>query len=319
MEKTHFNYLPVSLFGSIMGLSGFSVSLFGAAHIYGLWLFIPKILSIFTIFAFFVLLITYGIKVFKSTQSFVDEFKNPLTKSFFGTVGIAFLLIPLLFNETFKPLGYIFWIIGVIFMLIFAWYMVNFWIKTPHEQTHITPAWIVPVVGTLDIPLASHLFDINAYYLNIFSISVGLFFTIPIVTLILSRVIFFSKLPEKLIPTLMILVAPFSVGFLAYINTYDKVDGFAMALYFLGLFIFLTLLPKLFSIAKNCPFRVTWWAISFPLAALLNSTLKMYEASKSDFFYDIGLVMLVVFSIIFIWLIYTTLKGIFNGGLKNLT
>lgn len=319
VKKSYFSYLPVSLFGSIMGLSGFSIGLNSAVDLYNISPLFGSVMTIFTLICFTALIIAYSIKIFTSRQSFIDEFQNPVTKSFFGTIGISFLLIPLLFNDTFLPLGFFFWIIGVVFMLVFAWYMVNFWVQNTHEQAHITPAWIVPVVGTLDIPLASHLFGIDSYFLNIFALSVGLFFTLPIITLILSRVIFFQKLPEKLMPTLMILVAPFSVGFLAYINSVGSLDYFAMALYSLGFFIFLTLIPQLFNIAQCCPFRVTWWAISFPLAALLNATLKMAQMLDNTLFYYLGAVMLTTFSGIFIWLIGTTLKAIFTKKLQTIS
>lgn len=311
--------LPISLFGSIMGLSGLSVAYEQLSQTYNLFSSIGNFFSLFTITVFIFLTIAYLFKIIFFYESTKKEFQNPLTKSFFGTFIISLLLLPILIHKYSYGLAYILWLIGVFLMLIFSVYIVNFWIQTKHENSHLTPAWIIPVVGTLDIPLASHLFNIDTTYLNILSLSIGLFFTIPIVTLILSKIIFFEKLPQKLMPTLMILVAPFSVGYLAYIQVNKNLDNFAIGLFCLGFFIFLTLLPQLFKIAKCCPFKITWWAISFPIAALLNSVFSMSKLLNSNFLFIIGAFMLVIFSFIFLWLISKTLKGIFTNELANLT
>lgn len=318
-KKSHFSYLPVGIYGSVMGLTGFSVALHNASKIYGLPDFIADIFTVLTILAFIIISIAYGLKILSSYDSFKAEFTNPLTKSFFGTFIISLLLLPILINPYFPKLAFYIWVVGTVLMFTFSLHIVSFWITTKHDQSHLTPAWIIPVVGTFDIPLATHLFNIDVQLINILAFSIGIFFTFPIVTLILSRVVFFEKLPTKLMPTLMILVAPFSVGFLAYLSVTHNIDLFAMILYFLGLFIFFTLLPQLTQIASVCPFRVTWWAISFPIAALINSTLIMYEKFSNIYFYYLGIAMLVCFGLIFLWLIVRTIKGILARELEHLS
>lgn len=315
----NFSFIPISLFGSIMGLCGLSVAYKSISNDFLVAKYIFAFLSIFTILVFLVLCISYMIKIFTSFESFKAEFTNPLTKSFFGTFCISLLLIPLILHQYLPKLAFYIWVLGVVLMLSFAFYMLSFWIQTKHELSHITPAWIVPVVGTLDIPLASNLFEINSYLLNTLSLSIGLFFTTPIITLILSRVIFFEKLPQKLMPTLMILVAPFSVGYLAYLHVSPKIDTFALALFFIGVFIFLTLLPQLYNISKCCPFKVTWWAISFPLSAMLNSFISVSNELKNHTLYNISLALLIIFSLIFLWLTIRTISGILKNELEHLT
>lgn len=317
-KKGYFSYLPVSLFGSVMGLCGFSVALKNASFIYPLSV-LSQAVAALAVISFLALIVAYGLKILTSYDAFLSEFNNPLSKSFFGTFIISMLLLPLIIYEFLPNLAFFMWIFGVILMLVFALYLVSFWIQTKHELSHITPAWIIPVVGTLDIPLASSLFEINSHYLNLLSLSVGLFWALPIVTLIFSRIIFFEKLPQKLMPTLMILVAPFSVGFAAYLATFGKIDNFAFSLYFLGLFMFFALLNQLFKVASCCPFKVSWWAISFPLAALLNSTLQIAKFLDNAYFNAFSIIMLFCFLLVFIWLIFRTLGGIFNKELANLS
>lgn len=318
-EKGFFSYLPISLFGSVMGLCGFSVALREASFVYLLPSFVSNFVALLAVVAFLAMFLAYALKILTSYKSFLSEFQNQLSKSFFGTFIISLLLLPLVIYEYLPKFAFFLWVLGVVLMFAFAVYLVSFWIQTKHELSHITPAWIIPVVGTLDIPLASSLFEINLHYLNLLALSIGLFWTLPIVTLILSRVVFFEKLPQKLMPTLMILVAPFSVGFAAYLATFGKIDSFAFSLYFLGLFMFFALVSQLFKIASCCPFKVSWWAISFPLAALLNSTLQIAKFLNNAYFDAFGVILLFSCSLVFIWLIFRTLGGIFNKELANLS
>lgn len=317
-EKPLFSYLPVSLFGSVMGLSGLTLAWKSTVHHYGLAEWIIHVLSIFTILVFLILLVSYGLKLLTAFSAVKNEFNNPLSKSFFGTVFIALLLLPLVIFDYAPRLAYFIWLLGVVLMLLFAVYMVSFWIGQQHEQTHITPAWIIPVVGTLDIPLAAHLFPGDFHLLNLAVLSIGIFFTFPLLTLILSRIIFFQKLPQKLMPSLMILLAPFAVGALAYQETVGS-DAIMLALYAVGLFFFVALSPQLFKMAYACPFRVTWWAIGFPLAALLNATFKVAGYLNSLPLQQFGLILLIIFSLIFVWLIGRTLKGIMQGELEKMS
>ncbi|PAF43838.1 SLAC1 anion channel family protein [Helicobacter sp. 11S03491-1] len=320
-EKGYFSYLPISLFGSVMGLSGLSVAWELASQLYGITLIVSQVVGWIAILAFVILAIAYGLKIITNFDSFCSEFKNPILKGFFGTFIISLLLLPMVIYHYSPLIAMIMWIIGVILMLLFAWHMVSFWICSKQEQGHVTPAWIIPVVGTLDIPLASHLFGFyqRVYYLNVLALCIGLFFALPIITLILSRILLVDKLPNKLMPTLMILVAPFSVGFSAYLNIVGEIDLFALSLFFLGLFIFLVLLPQYMTIIKCCPFRITWWAVSFPLSALGVSMLRVVKEFDSPYLHFLVLSYLIVFTLLMLCLITRTLKGIFNGELRELS
>ena len=312
MNKPNLMYLPVSLFGSVMGLSGISVAYTQFSIYYPSFTPLVKIFDIFTIFVFIMLIIAYLSKIIFSYEHAKNEFQNPLTKSFFGTISISFLLIPLIINKYHHMTAYIIWLMGVIGTLCFAIYSVYFWIETKHDKKSLTPAWISPVVGTLDIPLAAHLFPEYNYipYINIMALAIGLFFAIPLLTLIFSRVIFVEKLPYKLMPTLMILIAPFSIGHLAYVMTTGHFDVFALGLFFLGIFLFLSLLPQLFKITKVCPFKVSWWAISFPIAGMINSMFSVALHLDSILFFNVTSAVLLSFTLVIFYLIYRTARGI---------
>ncbi|MDO7252892.1 SLAC1 anion channel family protein [Helicobacter cappadocius] len=318
-NKTAFAYVPASLFGSVMGLTGLAIAWELASNLYEVPFVISQIITFIAIFIFVVLVIAYALKMILEFESFSLEFKSPLSRSFFGTFIISILLLPIVIYHYVPIMAFVMWGIGVVLMLVFAWHMVSFWICSKQEIENVTPAWIIPVVGTLDIPLASNLFGQGGGfdYLNVLSLAIGLFFAVPIITLILLRVLISSKLPDKLMPTLMILIAPFSVGFSAYVSVNTEVDMFALGLFFLGVFVFLTLLPQTIASIRCCPFRVTWWAVSFPMSAMLVSMLKVAQAFDNVYFHALALAFLAFVSLGILWLLIRTIKGLLQGELKS--
>lgn len=350
--KRYFS-LPISFFGAVMGLSAISLAWFLAykiiyfAHLNDTLVKISQIFyTFFALLALLVFVFLFFIFIFKSIMNFENiksEFHNPITKVFFGTFCISCLLLPMILSillQTFhyesniiKTFGLILWTFGVILMFGFSLYIINTWLYHKHELIHITPAWIIPVVGLLDIPLAlPYIFNTNLYifkYLTMLCIGTGLLFALILIPLILARIIFFQKLPDKLAPTLLILIAPFSVGFSTY-TTIFNIDDFAIILFLIGGFLFLSLLPQIFKAYKCCPFKITWWAISFPLATLNISYLKIIANSLKNIntinfnsLYGIFIILafgfLIFTTLVFLWLILRTVKGIFSKEIENLS
>jgi hypothetical protein len=71
----------------------------------------------------------------------------------------------------------------------------------------------------------------------------------------------------------MILVAPFAVGFSAYLNVAGRLD-LRGVLFYLAVFMLTVLLPKLVRLRCCSRFHTSWWAVSFPLAAMTLAALK---------------------------------------------
>jgi len=153
----------------------------------------------------------------------------------------------------------------------------------------------------------------------VFGLAVGLFFAVPLFTLIFSRLLFEEPMPDALRPTLMILIAPFAVGFSAYTTTTGATDLFAEALYVLTLFMLAVLLSRLWQLPVCCPFRVSWWAVSFPLAATAITALK-YAAAADNLLADgIAVAALALATLVIAGLAVRTLAGVARGELRSLT
>ncbi len=313
-------YLPVALFGSIMGLSGLAVSWRIAHQHFGTPVWIADAVSLMALASFALLLCAYLIKLLGSFDQVKAEFVHPIAGNMFGTLAISLLLIPLLLADNYLFLARLIWCIGAGAMLLLAWLIVTRWISVRQQPLHATPAWIVPVVGMIDIPLAVPAlgWTLELHQLMVFATAVGLFFAVPLFTIILSRLMFEESLPGALQPSLLILVAPFSVGFSAYLASTGAVDGFATALYMLMLFILAVLLTRLYHLRNCCPFRVSWWAVSFPLASSAVAALKYATFAPSLFTDIIAISLLALASLIILFSSVTRwAKGLQVGGLVD--
>lgn len=315
------SYLPVALFGSIMGLTGLAVSWRLAHAHFGIPSWIADAIGTIALAAFVALAVGYFIKAMTSFDQVRNEFMHPVAGNLFGTPLISILLIPLLLADQHLMLARVIWSIGAIGMTLFAWLIVMRWISVRQKPAHATPAWIVPVVGMIDIPLAVPALgwadDLHGFM--VFATAVGLFFAVPLFTMILSRLMFEEPLPDALQPTLMILVAPFAVGFSAYTATTGSVDGFATSLYMLMPFVLAVLLVRLRHLSSCCPFRVSWWSVSFPLAASAGAALKYAAFARHPVADAIAVLLLALASLVIAVLFVRTIWGITRGELRTLS
>jgi tellurite resistance protein len=212
------------------------------------------------------------------------------------------------------------WSVGAVGMVVFAWTIVSRWMSDRQQTAHATPAWIVPVVGMLDVPLALPSLGLPPLpEVMVLGLAIGLFFAVPLFTLIFSRLVFEAPMPDALQPSLLILVAPFSVGFSSYVVTVGRIDLFAQSLYFLMLFVLAVLLGRLRVLRQCCPFRVSWWAVSFPLAASAIAALRFAAFDPNWFTAGVAWALLALATIAIAGLLVRTLVGVVQGELRTLS
>jgi tellurite resistance protein len=317
---TTLHYLPVALFGGVMGLTGLASAWRQASILFGAPAWPGQALSVLALLAFSLLTGAYAVKSVASLAAVRAEFDSPVAGPLFGTPIISLLLLPLVMAEYSLPLARALWCIGAFGMTLLAWLIVNRWIGERQQNSHAVPAWIVPVVGLIDVPLAIPALHWTQYHgLMMFALAVGLFFAVPLFTIILSRLMFDTPIAPAMQPTLLILVAPFSVGFSAYVSTTGTVDAFAQALYMLMLFLLAVVVHRVRHLRQCCPFRFAWWSASFPLAASAGAALR-YAAHARDAWTDaIAIALLVIATTVVLALLAWTVSGIWRGDLQKLS
>lgn len=297
-------YLPVSFFAMVMGLCGLALSWRSAQDSFGLAVPVDSLVVAISAVLLVLLLVGYGAKWLRYPQAVRAELHHPIQLNFFATISVSILLLGTALLPDWPELAQPIWLIGTLLHLGFTVYVVNAWIHHEgYELQHINPAWFIPAVGNVLVPIAGVRFG----YLDLswFAFSVGIVFWLLLFGIILYRMLFHLPLPQRLLPTLFILIAPPAAGFIAYLQLVGGLDPFARVLYFVGLFLTILLVAQ-FNRFARLEFFLSWWAYSFPLAAITVATLLMHRATGASLYRYLGVILLVVVTAVVVLLLVKT-------------
>ncbi len=301
-------HMPISFFAVVMGLAGLTIAWEKAQHLAGVDLHLDIPLAGITLAVFVVLSGLFAAKWVRHRPAVMAELHHPIKLNFFPTISISLLLLAIVFLPLAREASHVVWFVGMGMHLLFTLYVVNIWMHHERfEVHHMNPAWFIPAVGNVLVPVAG--VPLGHVDISWFFFSIGMLFWVLLMTIIFYRMLFHHPIDEKLMPTLFILIAPPAVGFIAYMRLVGELDAFARILYFSALFLTLLLLtqtPRFFKLR----FFLSWWAYSFPLAAISIASLLMFEKTAASAYAWIGGVLLLVLTAVVGMLIALTAKAV---------
>ncbi|HOW56762.1 MAG TPA: SLAC1 anion channel family protein [Smithellaceae bacterium] len=301
---------PISFFAVVMGLTGTAIAWERAENIWGWNHFISWTLLAASIFVFLAIFSIYLIKSARHPREIQKEFHNITRLSFFPAISISLLLISIALLSIQPFASKVLWNAGAFIQLVFTIVIISIWIRHPSlEINTFSPAWFIPVVGNIIVPIAGMVHA--PAEISWFFFSIGLVFWIALFTVILYRLIFHNPLPERLLPTLFILIAPPAVGFIAYVKMTQVIDPTARILYYFALFVFILMIPHLRMLSR-IKYYLSWWAYTFPVAALAIATMVMYHQNHMALFIYLALFFLVLVSGFIVLLGVMTIAAIKN-------
>lgn len=310
-QQQRLEHFPISFFAMVMGTTGLAIAWHKAHGVLGTPEMIGCGLTLWSAILFVLIAIGYAAKMSRHWEAVKHEFAHPIRVNFFPALSISLLLLAVAFTENQPGLASILWMIGAVVHLAFTLTIMSSWIHHTHYNIkHASPAWFIPVVGNIIVPIAGVRFapaDISWFFF-----SIGLVFWLVLMTIVLYRLFFHEPLPARLTPTLFILIAPPSVGFLAYVALTGQVDAFARVLYFTALFLTLLLASNAVRFFR-LPFFISAWAYSFPLAAMTIATFEMSARSGQAFYAGLSWMMLAVLSGVVALLAFKTLRAASRG------
>ncbi|MDZ7713058.1 MAG: SLAC1 anion channel family protein [Rhodovibrio sp.] len=258
--------MPVPLFAVTMGHAGLGLAWRSAHATFGLPAAVGEALMAFAAVAFALVALVYALKLMTCPGSVASDFRHPVTMNFFPAISIGLLLLAAGALPHAPRLAEALWVAGTILHLALAVTIIGRWIRQNTEIQHASPAWFIPVVGNIVVPIAG--VPLGYETVSWFFFAVGLTFWVPLFTIVLYRLIFHDPLPPRIAPLLFILIAPPAAGFLAYMQlnggTLD-VLGYLLAASALFIALVLAGIAGLF---VRLPFALSWWAFTFPAAAL---------------------------------------------------
>ena len=298
-------FFPIMMFAIVMGLSGLTMIYKRVSEVLYFPSFISILMMIVTSVIFLLILYFYTLKLMKHKNEVKKEFSHPVRINFFAASSISILLLSMIYRHNIDEISQILFIIGAILHIFFTFYTIKFWINNNLEMQHSNPAWFIPIVGNLIVPIAGKGFvDDSILY---FYFSIGIFFWIILFSIILNRIIFHNQFAPKFMPTLFILIAPPSIGFISYIKLTGSLDFFAQILFNLGLF-FTILVFVMYKNFINIKFFISWWAFTFPMAAITLATILMYELTSKWFYGFLSYFLATITTIIVLLVAVQTIK-----------
>lgn len=305
LSQRSLEHLPVQLFAVIMGVSGFAIIFAKAYHlidmpywIYGVLLFVDTVL-------FLTIFIAYMFKWLLYPDAVKKEFYHPIKSSFMAAISISFLLVSIAYYDFAPTVSILLWYIGTPLQLVFTLIVMRYWIHNEFKVVHSNPAWFIPIVGNALVPVVG--VEAAPVWVSLFFFALGMFFWMVLFTIMMYRIVFHHPLAKKLVPTLFILIAPPAVGFISYFRiTNGSIDMFGMFLYFIALF---TLFLLLFMIRMfdAREFFISWWAYTFPLAAITIATLMMHMALRTTVTYAGSVILILLTTLVIGFVTYKTI------------
>lgn len=311
-ETSRLQNFPVSWFAMVMGLAGLTIALQRAELVFdpGVRPSLPAL--VVTILVFIGLAILYALKLVRYPGRVRGELSHPVKLNFFPTISIGLILVSTALLPHHQSGSLVVWILGAGLHLASTLYVLSVWVHHTHfEVNHVNPAWFIPIVGNILVPIAG--VEHASVEVSWFFFSVGLVFWIVLLTIIFYRMFFHHPLPGKLLPTLFILIAPPAVGFVSWLQLNGgELDAFARILYYTALFLTLMLFTQ-FPRFLGLEFFLSWWAYSFPMAAMTISTMSMHQLLGLVFFKWLGLVLLVALCVLVAGLAVRTALAVKRG------
>lgn len=307
--QTGLAHFPITVFGVTMGVFGLALTLRAGAF--------PMASAGMTALAAAILVglfALYALKALRYPAEVAAEWHHPVRLSFFPAANISVLMLALLWQETFPTLSLMLWSLGAVVQAILTVVIISAWIShRAFGPAMLSPAWFIPAVANVIVPLGgTHLglIEVSWYFF-----SVGVLFWIVLLTLVFNRLIFHDPLPEKLRPTLVILIAPPSVAFLAWTGLNGgTVDAMAHILLSIGIFFGALVTVQVPSLLR-LPFAMSFWALTFPLSALATALFR-YGAMTDAFAYRVGgMVLLALLILTVLVLSVRTIRAALAGDI----
>lgn len=264
--------------------------------------------------------------------------RAPTQEAFLSTSGIALLVLA--HQCLFFKLGFfwvvLFWIIGsaVSFILNFGVLLDVF--MAEHTLENITPVLFIPVVGLMVVPvagcsLATHSGEIwNPVFLIIclIALGAGIMLYWGIFAAMLQRHLLLKPLPDYLMPTMWIHLAPIGWGAVSIIflgrllcgaSALETLEFFALLAW--GASAWWVIMAGIMTLGalfhKRLKFTLAWWSFIFPLGSFATLTKLINLPCSAAVSFAIWLLMAMIWVFAAVKTAVIALNALFPHSLKK--
>ncbi len=143
----------------------------------------------------------------------VAEFSDPKSANLVPALTVASAIVTGGLAPCAEPVARVIWVAAAGLHLALAFVIARRWFAEQREEEEASPAWFIPVVGTLLMPVVG--VPLGFVGAGWFLFAVGAVFWLILAPVMTHRPFFAGPLPDRAAPSLFILLAPPAVGGLA--------------------------------------------------------------------------------------------------------
>ncbi|ASJ00804.1 TDT family transporter [Thermococcus gorgonarius] len=283
-----------SWFASVMGTGALALVSLAYSERLAVLKNVAVWLTYFNTALFFVLLIPWSLRWLKYRENATKDLYHPMVSHFYGTIAIAMLVLSadylLILRET--AVAKAFWLIGtpltIFFALLIPYLM---FIQEKIDIKSVTPAWFIPPVGLIVIPLSGGpligtfhgIWKEIAILINYFAWGSGFFLYLALFAVVMHRFITHEPLPCGIAPAIWINLGPIGAGTSTlymlvrnsdFITAKEPFLAFGIVFWGFGVWwLAMAVIMTLHYIRRlSLPYSLAWWAFIFPLGAYVSAT-----------------------------------------------
>jgi len=301
------NFTP-SWFASVMGTGILAITSMFYSQYLPFLKDVAYFLFYFNVVLFFVLLVPWLLRWIFFKKEAMADLEHPILSNFYATIAVAMLVLASNFIVIGKDMavGKVFWFAGAFSTIFFGLLTPFIMFRGEHVKLdHISPAWFIPPVGLIVIPIAgslvisqfSGMLQEFVIFLNYFGWGAGFFIYLSLLAVCMYRFILHHPLPSTLAPTIWINLGPIGAGTIALINLVKnsafvtiKEPFFVFGLIFWGFgiwWVMMAIIMTLHYVKKlKLPYAMSWWAFTFPLGAYVaasHSVANIFDIELIDY------------------------------------
>ena len=322
-------FLMPGWFSLVMGLSGLTLAWQRASGLLGPWASgVALVLGAVSALVFGLLLLASWLRWQRHPEALADDLRHPVRHAFVAALPVGALLlvaVAVALGGVDVPwrlaLNTLWWLAALGQLWVTVWALGR-WFAVPAPGAApgslwpaVTPVLLIPVVGNVVVPLAGLPLGHDGW--SMVHLGIGVFFWPVVFTLLIARRLTHSPLPDRLLPSWMITLAPPSVVGVV-LDQLSAPLPVVVAVWGVGLFVLLWVGTLAQRIAAQ-PFGIPFWALSFPLAAFTTLTLRITERLQGTPSHGVAqtgsMVLLAITTIVISWLVLATVRGLRQGTL----
>jgi tellurite resistance protein len=272
------HHLPLPLFAAPMGIGGLALAWREAGRVLGAPVGIGEGLVVLTIVVWLVVAGFHALRALRHPEALAGDLKHPIRSAFAGASTVGLMLVAGGFLPHAPGFAAVLWAVAVVAHLVIGVWTIRGLLVAPREAATLMPPLLIPLVGNIVAPVIGARLGFETVSWALFGL--GALLWVLIQPLILSRIATGPVLPDKLKPTIAILLAPPAVGASALAALTGGFGPGPLAIWGLAAFV-AAVLVSLVPLFLRIPFALSWWGYTFPAASFASATIALAHAGSS--------------------------------------